>query len=270
MKKYTRNRNWNFLTAFGGSEYAEASAENNKKTQTGKNREARAGVFGRAGPIEATRIQDKKDGKVGRRNIRRETMSKKKKRELRGIQVNAGVACRYFTEEQFRDLIVGCHLGSLIITKDELLDYLEQRENVQTWKCCVCSDDTNPMNTHIYCAVCYQKLEAENEALKEYKDIVIELAELAEREVISLKDAAAWRNVQEELPENDGLVLVYSPSKKKNTIGLRAFAWHDPKKGWSSLPDVWLGVITHWQPLPVPPVNRDKEKQLRPKISEKQ
>ncbi len=52
---------------------------------------------------------------------------KKKKREFRGIQVN------YYTEKQFQDLTIDCHLGSLIVTKDDLLDYLEQRET-DSWR----------------------------------------------------------------------------------------------------------------------------------------
>ena len=59
-------------------------------------------------------------------------MSRDKKRELRGIQVNPDLHYSgfpyYHKGEQIRDLTVDCHLGSMVLTKDEILDYLEQRE----------------------------------------------------------------------------------------------------------------------------------------------
>ena len=54
------------------------------------------------------------------------------KREFRGIQIKAkSLFIPKHTVYYISDVLemtVDCHLGSLIITKDELLDYLEQRE----------------------------------------------------------------------------------------------------------------------------------------------
>ena len=53
----------------------------------------------------------------------------KKKRELRGIKINYPSGWPvYFEGIQFERMTVDCHLGSLIITKNELLDYLEKRK----------------------------------------------------------------------------------------------------------------------------------------------
>ena len=126
-------------------------------------------------------------------------MSRKKKREFRGIQVNAGADTVYIFGKDMSDLMVDCHLGSIILTKDEILDYLEQR------------------------------------------------------------GPAGWRDVQEELPQRDGIVLVYCPSQDPKK-GLTALAWYNPEKGWSHLPDVWIEVITHWQQIPSPPKKRSEAK----------
>jgi len=60
-------------------------------------------------------------------------LSRGKKRELRGIQVNPDLhysgSPYYHKGDQIRDLTIDCHLGSLVLTKDEILDYLEQRGN---------------------------------------------------------------------------------------------------------------------------------------------
>ena len=81
MIKFTKNSNWNALSAFGGSGYKKASADNNKKSKAGKNldkaragqfRESTSGSFGKAGLISERRIQEKKDREISRRNARGE------------------------------------------------------------------------------------------------------------------------------------------------------------------------------------------------------
>ena len=58
-------------------------------------------------------------------------------------------------------------------------------------------------------------------------------------------DEFTWRDIQEELPKDDGPVLVYVPSSDPNK-GLRAIGWYDPERGWSN------PAITHWMPLTAP------------------
>jgi hypothetical protein len=53
----------------------------------------------------------------------------KKKRELRGIQLNGNINYPVlYISGEFKELIVDCYLGSLVITRDELLTYLEKRQ----------------------------------------------------------------------------------------------------------------------------------------------
>ena len=146
-------------------------------------------------------------------------MSRKKKREFHGIQINSlageilepivdeesSPATIYIYGDKVRDLTIDCHLGSIILTKDEILDYLE----------------------------------------------LVSGAGLASRPL--------WRDIQEELPQRDGIVLVYCPSQKPIS-GLTALAWYNPENGWSQIPNVWLSAITHWQPIPVPPKKRSEAK----------
>ncbi len=126
----------------------------------------------------------------------------KKKRELRGIRMNSENRTSYHhLDESFLDLTVDCHLGSLVITKSEILDHFENKG-------------------------------------------------LLEKEI---NKRAGWRDVQGELPKRDGIVLVYCPSQDPEK-GLTALAWYNPEKGWSQMPNVWLDAITHWQPIPAPPM----------------
>ena len=146
---------------------------------------------------------------------------RKKKREFRGFQVNPikieghWADTFYYKNEQFRDLTVDCHLGSLVLTKEDILDLLEQREME-----------------------------------KSKRGLVL----------TAPRKSTEWRNVQEKLPKRDGVVLVYCPSQKPKT-GLTALAWYNPESrgdegnGWSGLPGVWISAITHWQPIPLPPMD---------------
>jgi len=58
-----------------------------------------------------------------RTNYRRIAM----KRELRGVQVTCKAGVYYLHE--IESITIDCHLGSLILTKDELLNYLENRNS---------------------------------------------------------------------------------------------------------------------------------------------
>ncbi len=78
MIKFTKNSNWSQLSAFGGSGYRKASADNNKKKPTDRRklengRHHTSGSFGKAGLISERRIQEKKDREVSRRNARGES-----------------------------------------------------------------------------------------------------------------------------------------------------------------------------------------------------
>ena len=56
------------------------------------------------------------------------------KRELRGIQIVAPYkfGCGNVSyHEDFKQMTVDCHLGSLIVTADDLLDYLKKRNTRQ-------------------------------------------------------------------------------------------------------------------------------------------
>lgn len=62
-----------------------------------------------------------------------------------------------------------------------------------------------------------------------------------------------WISVEERLPEEDGLVLIHTPSGDPDKP-LVVTAWYDPSgRGWTQLPGQWIDAITHWQPLPEPP-----------------
>lgn len=51
------------------------------------------------------------------------------KKELRGIQISTGIENQWpYYASKVESIVVDCHLGSLIIYPDELLDYLEKRE----------------------------------------------------------------------------------------------------------------------------------------------
>lgn len=53
---------------------------------------------------------------------------RKKKRALRGIQIKLAPGHVKYVSP-IEEMTVDCHLGSLVITRDELLQYLEDRES---------------------------------------------------------------------------------------------------------------------------------------------
>ena len=63
-----------------------------------------------------------------------------------------------------------------------------------------------------------------------------------------------WKSVKNELPRENGRVLVYIKSKEmgKPFIGI---AWYDKESTeWGLVMQGWADSITHWMPLPEPPV----------------
>lgn len=57
-------------------------------------------------------------------------------------------------------------------------------------------------------------------------------------------------------PTADMLYLVYAPSADPDRPLIHV-AWWDIEGGhWSLLPSAWLSAITHWMPLPAPPLNQ--------------
>ncbi len=71
-----------------------------------------------------------------------------------------------------------------------------------------------------------------------------------------------WVSVEERLPQKDGWYLVYAPGYWGNSkiFGLDGFAYsnfkHNYKVHWGIERGAgrgWLGIVTHWMPLPAPP-----------------
>jgi hypothetical protein len=61
-----------------------------------------------------------------------------------------------------------------------------------------------------------------------------------------------WISIEDRLPE-DAAVIVYAPSADPNRP-LITIAWHHDGFGWSLLPEHWCNAISHWMPLPKPPM----------------
>lgn len=63
-----------------------------------------------------------------------------------------------------------------------------------------------------------------------------------------------WISIEDQLPKEDRLYLIYAISGDIR-CPLITTAWFDPRdKRWSFLPIIWIDAITHWMPLPEPPV----------------
>lgn len=54
-------------------------------------------------------------------------------------------------------------------------------------------------------------------------------------------------------PEKTGAYLIYAPSANPNAPLIMVVDYH-PVHGWTGLPSVWVRAITHWMPLPKPPM----------------
>lgn len=67
----------------------------------------------------------------------------------------------------------------------------------------------------------------------------------------SPEGSEAWVSVEDRLPENNDNVLVFA-NKTGEQIDV-AF-YDDESKEWAGLNSYWITKITHWQPLPQPPI----------------
>jgi hypothetical protein len=61
----------------------------------------------------------------------------------------------------------------------------------------------------------------------------------------------SWISVNQ-LPEDDGQVLI--AVDMANGIKHVAMGWYNPNHGWSLVPTRWDSAITHWMPVPKPPM----------------
>lgn len=70
-----------------------------------------------------------------------------------------------------------------------------------------------------------------------------------------------WISVDDRLPTEDNRYLVLIPTLDDDLPSI-ALAWYNPGPeytiGWSLLPRPLLEAITHWMPLPEPPVAQSK------------
>ena len=65
-----------------------------------------------------------------------------------------------------------------------------------------------------------------------------------------------WIESKYRLPPKTGTYLIYAPSADPNSPLIVSCWWEDGTefpKGWG-LVEVWRDAVTHWMPLPPPPV----------------
>ena len=106
-------------------------------------------------------------------------------------------------------------------------------------------------------------LEFCREAHKVKDELVSNALNLLENDIaIEQKKDDGWISVEEAMPREDALYLVYSPSAniEKPFIGKARFN-PDNDLGWSfDIIKTWLAsAITYWMPLPEPPTQESKE-----------
>lgn len=90
----------------------------------------------------------------------------------------------------------------------------------------------------------------------EMSDRVLE--EHPDGEWVKWEDTLDWISVDDRMPDKDALYLIHAPSLDKEKPLIHC-AWYDPNgSGWSLLAKCWCEAITHWMPLPEPPVLRGK------------
>ncbi len=67
---------------------------------------------------------------------------------------------------------------------------------------------------------------------------------------IEEEEPPQWVSVDDRLPEEEGLYLIFSPSLDKKKP-FRWCSWYEPKeKNWGGIIPVWAKAITHWMELP--------------------
>ena len=60
-------------------------------------------------------------------------------------------------------------------------------------------------------------------------------------------------------PTEDGPYLIHHPTADEEKPVVQV-AWYEPDGfGWSLMPKVYIPSITHWMPLPKPPIMKEKE-----------
>lgn len=64
-------------------------------------------------------------------------------------------------------------------------------------------------------------------------------------------DKGEWVSVEDRLPENNDNVLIYA---NKTGEKIEIAFYNDDDKEWQGLNSFWLPYVTHWQPLPSPPL----------------
>jgi len=63
-----------------------------------------------------------------------------------------------------------------------------------------------------------------------------------------------WINIKDRLPEKDALYIIHVETDDPDKPYINT-AWYDPDNfGWSLLPESFVNSITHWMPMPLPPV----------------
>jgi len=64
-----------------------------------------------------------------------------------------------------------------------------------------------------------------------------------------------WTACKDAMPDKDALYIIHAPSLDENSPFITT-AWYNPAVSeWSGLVPVWLEAITHWMPLPDPPIH---------------
>lgn len=62
-----------------------------------------------------------------------------------------------------------------------------------------------------------------------------------------------WIKLEDRPPDDSGAYLVYAESQDKNKPFIR-IAWHELGEPWHGIPLAWNDAISHWMPLPEPPI----------------
>ena len=95
-------------------------------------------------------------------------------------------------------------------------------------------------------------LEFCREAHKVKDELISNALNLLEND-IPIKRFNSWISVEERMPTEDALYLVYAPNRIETS-------WYNSSKDrvWQEIPKVWADAVTHWMPLPEPPTQESE------------